>query len=228
MPLPQRARPINRPTIRDEVYGQLLNWILEGVLRPGEKLTDHKLAEHLGVSRTPVREALKRLEDKGLVEIAANRWTRVAKISLREAKLLYPVISSLESLALVQALPKLSSRDIQRFERLNQELETAIRSSDPISASQADADFHGLIILRADNHYISGILTDLKIQHRRLEVQYFQDGTQALASVEEHGRIIQALRDKDLERAQEITRENWDQSLARLQKAGDSENRSDH
>jgi DNA-binding GntR family transcriptional regulator len=67
MPIPKRIKPISRFTMREEVYSTLLMWIMEGELRPGEKLLDKELAEKMGVSRTPVREALRRLEDKGLV-----------------------------------------------------------------------------------------------------------------------------------------------------------------
>ena len=80
MPLPSNNRPILRPSIREEVYDTLLSWIMDGVLKPGEKILDKDLASHLGVSRTPVREALRRLEDKHLVESAANRWTRISPI----------------------------------------------------------------------------------------------------------------------------------------------------
>ena len=76
MPLPFKTKPFNRSSMREEVYKMLLTWILEGEFRPGEKLLDKDLAESMGVSRTPVREALRRLEDKGLVESSANRWTR--------------------------------------------------------------------------------------------------------------------------------------------------------
>jgi len=68
MPIPQGTKIINRSTLREEVYETILHWIMEGELRPGEKLLDSELAERLGISRTPVREALRRLEDKGLVE----------------------------------------------------------------------------------------------------------------------------------------------------------------
>ena len=64
MPIPQKVMPINRPTIREEVYNTLLNWITEGKLAPGEKLLDKDVAANLGVSRTPVREAFRRLEDR--------------------------------------------------------------------------------------------------------------------------------------------------------------------
>ena len=190
-------------------------------MRPGEKLSDHKLAQHLGVSRTPVREALKRLEDKGLVEIAANRWTRVARISLDQAGLIYPVISSLESLAL--SLAKLETGDLDRMDELNRELKTAIQERDPVAASRADAGFHQVIIQAAQNHYITTILDDLKIQHRRLEVQYFQEDIPAKASVREHELIIEALRRGDLTRAQGVMRDNWAQSLDRLRGAARDE-----
>ncbi|WP_022667480.1 GntR family transcriptional regulator [Desulfospira joergensenii] len=80
MPLPANNNPIERPSIREEVYKKLLTWIMEGVLKPGEKIVDKELALHMGVSRTPVREAIRRLEDQDLVESAANRWTRISKI----------------------------------------------------------------------------------------------------------------------------------------------------
>ena len=99
MPIPYDAKQLNRSLMRDEVYSTLLQWIMEGELRPGEKLLDTELAENLGVSRTPVREALRRLEDKALVEAAANRWTRVTKITVDAAELIYPIIWSLEPLA---------------------------------------------------------------------------------------------------------------------------------
>ena len=96
MPIPEKIRPISRSSMREEVYRTLLMWIMEGELRPGEKLLDKELAEKMGVSRTPVREALRRLEDKNLVESSANRWTRVTDISVEEPAMIYPIIWTLE------------------------------------------------------------------------------------------------------------------------------------
>ena len=97
MPVPFKTKPFNRSFMREEVYKTLLTWIMEGELRPGEKLLDKELAESMGVSRTPVREAMRRLEDKGLVESAANRWTRVSEVSIHESEKIYPIISLREN-----------------------------------------------------------------------------------------------------------------------------------
>lgn len=202
--------------MRDEVYNTLLKWIMEGELRPGEKLLDKELAENLGVSRTPVREALRRLEDKNLVEASANRWTRVSKISMDEAELIYPIIWTLESLAISIAMPHLAQKDFRRMEQANETLKQAIVSGDPVKASKADALFHDVYIQKTDNPHLIDILSDLKIKHRRLEVIYFEGYTCALESVEEHSRVLVALKAKDAQKAKNLVLSNWKASLDRL------------
>jgi len=216
MPIPAKTKQLNRSLMRDEVYNTLLQWILEGELRPGEKLLDTALAENLGVSRTPVREALKRLEDKELVQAAANRWTRVTPITIDAAEQIYPIIWTLEELAVSLALTRLTTDDLARMQRANADLDEALRSRDPVGASKADAGFHDVYIRRSQNPYLIGILEDLKIKHRRLEVIYFEGTMCASDSVMEHRRILAALKRQDLERARECIRSNWAFSLARL------------
>ena len=216
MPIPYHAKQLNRSLMRDEVYSTLLQWIMEGELRPGEKLLDTELAENLGVSRTPVREALRRLEDKALVEAAANRWTRVTKITVDAAKLIYPIIWSLEHLALSMAMPRMTPDRISRMQQANDDLEAALVSGEPVKASRADARFHDVFIRQSRNPYLIDILGDLKIKHRRLEVIYFEGTTCASDSVGEHQRVIEALAAGDAQRAAEGIRDNWISSLARL------------
>lgn len=216
MPIPEQIHPLNRASMRDKVYQTLLEWITEGVLKPGEKLLDKELAESLGVSRTPVREALGRLAEKALVEASANRWTRVADISMDEADLIYPIIWTLETLAATMALSRLTGDDLGAMRRANDDLADAIRDADGVKASEADAVFHDVYIDRADNHYLSEMLHDLKIKHRRLEVFYFGGCSCAEASVAEHDRIITAFKARDLEGAVQLIRSNWQTSLERL------------
>ena len=106
MPIPQ-TKILNRTFIRDDVYQSLREWIVRGDLEPGEKLKDKELAAQLGVSRTPVREALRKLENEGLVETSANRWTKVAPITIQDAERIYPIIQKLEELALILAFHKI-------------------------------------------------------------------------------------------------------------------------
>ena len=216
MPIPTKTKQLNRALMRDEVYNTLLQWILEGELRPGEKLLDTALAENLGVSRTPVREALKRLEDKELVEAAANRWTRVTPITIDAAEQIYPIIWTLEELAVSLALPSLAAKDLTQMRQANADLAEALRQVDPVGASKADARFHDVFIRRSQNPFLIGILEDLKIKHRRLEVIYFEGTMCASDSVAEHRRIVAALQNEDLRQARACIRSNWTFSLARL------------
>jgi len=228
MPLPVKESQIARPPIREEAYNILLDWIMEGFLRPGEKIVDKELAEHMGVSRTPIREALRRLEDRGLVESAANRWTRVSKISSKEPEMIYPIIWTLEKLALSIAISSMTEEDFTKMEQANNELKAALERNDPVAASKADARFHDIFIERSKNIYLIDIVKDLKIKYRRLEVNYFEGLSIAESSIEEHKAIISALRTGDIALAEKIIHLNWKRSLARLKAIeGSRENHED-
>src|SRR3712207_95115 len=108
--------------MREAVYATIKQWIIEGVVHPGEKLTDADLAPKLGVSRTPVREAFRRLDDEGLLQTARNRWTRVSEIDVQQAEHIYPIVWSLESLAASLACPRLEPPDYEAMKNANLEL----------------------------------------------------------------------------------------------------------
>lgn len=223
MPIPQPQPSINRSFMRDEVYDTLLRWIMEGVLRPGEKLLDKDLAETLGVSRTPVREALRRLEDKGLVEASAGRWTRVAKINIEEAEQIYPVIWALEVLAADLAMARFTPDDFEAMARANADLDAAIRAREPVKASKADSRFHDVIIQKTNNPHLIGILEDLKVKRRRLEVIYFEGSAFASSSVAEHTEILSALRENRRQDVIQLIKTNWKGSLERVREQLQSE-----
>ncbi len=215
MPLPEQDQQINRLPMREEVYEKLLTWIMEGNLYPGEKLVDKDLAETMGVSRTPVREALRRLEDKGLVESSASRWTRVSKISHDEPEMIYPLIWTLEELAASMAMGHLTPEDYKEMTQANEALKIALAKNDPVEASRADASFHGVYIRRSGNYHLINILDDLKIKYRRMEINYFAKDAETTASLEDHTRIIGAFKANDIALATKIIRSNWENSLKR-------------
>lgn len=216
MPIPDDTKPFNRSFMREEVYDTLLSWIMKGKLRPGEKLLDKELAENMGVSRTPVREALRRLEDKDLVESSANRWTRVSEISIKEPEMIYPVIWTLEELAVSLAMGQLTEGDFKKMRQINLALEKALAKADPVDASTADIQFHDVFIERAGNPHIVATLRDLKIKCRRVEVTYFQGSACSTQSLNEHDRIIEAFASGDVALARFAIQANWQNSLNRL------------
>lgn len=216
MPLPASFIKSPRPSMRDEVYNTLLNCIMDGTLKPGEKIVDKELAEQMGVSRTPVREAIRRLEDKGLVESAANRWTRISKITARDAEEIYPIIWTLEQLAASEACKNMRPRDINQMQAANRRLKAAIDAKDAITASKADAELHAVLIERSQNEHLIKTLGDLKIKYRRLEVNFFEQTSYDDSSVKEHDKLIDYLKNKDAAAASELICTNWKKSLERF------------
>jgi DNA-binding GntR family transcriptional regulator len=216
MPLPVKTRAIGRTCMREEVYNTILSWIVEGKLCPGEKLLDKELAESMGVSRTPVREALRRLEDKNLVESSANRWTRVAEVSVKESEKIYPIIWTMEELAVAEAIELLTVDDFKKMEQANLALAKAIDKGDPVACSKADLAFHDVFVARSGNPYLPAILQDLKIQCRRVEAIYFKGIGSGRHSLAEHNGILDALKSQDLALAQSRIRGNWQSSLKRF------------
>ncbi len=219
MPIPQ-IETCSRTFIRDNVYTSLRGWIVDGVLEPGEKLKDKELAAQMGVSRTPIREALRRLEDEGLVETAANRWTRVALATLQDAEEIYPIIQKLEELALTLAFPKISTQHIQRMQIANNELKAALKSNSPHAAMLADSTFHKTLTDVASNAELSNILEQLKAKYQRIELAYFSKANLLLASFEEHQILTSALKNKDFDAANQALINNWQTSIERLRTIG--------
>jgi DNA-binding GntR family transcriptional regulator len=222
MPIPSETRKLTKSLMREEVYTSLREWILEGTLRPGEKLRDAELADKLGVSRMPVREAFRRLEDEGLVETSANRWTRVSFVDVEQAKRIYRILFALESLAITLAAPQLGEDELRRMSEANERLRKALERGQGVEASKADREFHQVFLDRSDNPELMRIIDDLKAKLRRLEVAYFEGCMVADRSVREHEQIIEALIAGDVEAASNAVEINWRGSLARFLKQLDS------
>jgi len=199
------------------VYTHLSRWIIDGTLQPEEPLRDQDIAVQLGISRTPVREALRRLEDEGLVETALNRWTRVASLRLGQATALYPVVQTLEMLALQLAAPGLTDEDLLHLNDLNAQLRTALEQRDAGAAVDADTAVHDVWISKSGNPELQQTLHGLKRKLRRIERAYFDATSSGQASLKEHAAIIAALQQGDPDRAAQALKANWQGSLNRLQ-----------
>ena len=215
MPLPDTTR-LARTLAREEVYARLRDWIVEGALPPGEVLRDQDIALRLGVSRTPVREALRRLEDEGFIETALNRWTRVAPLDLTQATELYGLVEALDVLALEQAGPRLTEDDLRRLEGANADLARALERREAGGALSADDTFHAVWVEAAGNRSLSEVLGQLKLKLRRVELAYFGHEARGERSLDEHAALIEALRACRWEQASALLRQNWRGSLERL------------
>ena len=212
----QKSEKIQRSFVREEAYLKLRNWIVEGRLEPGQKLRDKDLAQQMGVSRTPIREALLRLEEEGLIQTKPNSSTLVCPIDSHNALHLFSIVWSLEKLALEQAFTSITTKDIQTMIEANEKLSQALQHEDLLAALQADITFHAAYIYLAHNPDLERILSNLKQKLRRLDLYYFEKVKEAHRSYDEHQLIIEALQQKDLPGALSAIENNWKASLSRI------------
>lgn len=211
---------LDTASLRARVYQALREALVSGELAPGQRLIVQALAARLGVSRTPVREALQRLEDEGLVETSPRALTRVSPLNARAAREAFPVVAALHALAVRSGVPHLTAADLEAMRAANAELASAILAtslSDPDSvarAIQADDRFHGVLLTAATNEELARTLERLMPKVRRLEYAQFRS-LAGRRSVQQHEAIITACAGRDVAEAARLTEENW-LSLGRL------------
>lgn len=210
------VKKFKRTFMREEAYQTLREWIVLGKLAPDTKLKDQELSEMLGISRTPIREALLKLEDEGLVVTKANRWTQVAPINPVEAESIYSIGWTLECLALEQGIPFFKSKDIEELEELNEDFYKVLESKDKRAAIEADNEFHDKIIQLSSNKELVKLLENVKVKIKRMELHYFRLNSRKPLSYEEHQHIIEALKKGDLTQAKQALTANWKNSLERI------------
>jgi DNA-binding GntR family transcriptional regulator len=208
---------IQRTFVREEAYLKLQSWILDGTFAPGMKLRDKDLAVQLGVSRTPIREALLRLEDEGLVQTKPNRSTLVSSIDFHSASNLYSIVWTLEPLALSQAFGSIKEGHIRAMVEANEKLLKSLKKKDRMGALNADYDFHLVYVKLSQNKELEKIILEVKNKLKRLDLYYFDKIKNATISYEEHRQIIEALKQKNLSKAISAIENNWKNSFSRFE-----------
>ena len=196
--------------LRDVVFITLRQAILKGELAPGERLMEIRLANMLGVSRTPIREAIRKLELEGLVVMIPRRGAEVAGISEKSLRDVLEVRRSLEELAMDLAVQRMDSGRMEDLERAQAEFVEAISASDLIRIAQADENFHDVIYAGTENEKLVQMLNNLRDQMYRYRLEYIKDtGKRQILKVE-HERMMDALRHRDRELAKRTAREHID------------------
>jgi DNA-binding GntR family transcriptional regulator len=208
MPVPKQRGAAARTLARDQAYARLRDAILDGTLEPGEHLKDAELSEWLGLSRTPIREALARLEEYGLVETKPNRYTRVAPLTRTDARDAFPVVAALHALAASLGAPRVSDDELAAMRAANDEFATALRKGDVAGAIATDDRFHAVLVHASANREIARSIERLMPKVRRLEQARF-GSLAGRRSVEHHERIIALCAAGKTAEAAEAVRENW-------------------
>ena len=208
---------LDTASLRQRVYQALQDAIVCGDLAPGERLRDHELAVRLGVSRTPVREALQRLEDEGLVTTAPRSSTRVTRLAARAAREAFPVVAALHALAARLGVPHVTARHFAAMRRANADLARHIAAPGAalvFAAIQADDQFHAVLLDAAGNREVARALERVMPLVRRLEFAQF-GSLAGRKSVQQHEEIVAACARGDAADAAALVEENW-LSLGRL------------
>lgn len=210
----ENLKKIPRESLREHVYRMLQAAIVSGEIGPGERIRDQELAARLGVSRTPVREALQRLEDEGLVEAVPGSMTRVTPLDSHQARDGFPVAAALHALATRLATARLSEAELDSMRGANELLRAAIEAGDTTGAIEADDRFHGVVLRASGNAELQSAIERVMPKIRRLEFAQFRS-LGGRASCEQHEAILQALRRGDVNQAEALVEQNW-LSLGRL------------
>ena len=190
--------------LRDVVFYTLRQAILKGELEPGERLMEMQLAEQLGVSRTPIREAIRKLELEGLVLMIPRRGAIVAKITEKDLKDVLEVRASLERLSTKLACERMEEETIEELREAQEAFKAALRGDDITLQAQKDVEFHDVIYKSTNNLRLIQMLNNLREQMYRYRLEYLKDGTSHQKLVEEHEAIIEALSRRDTEETTNI------------------------
>ncbi len=191
---------IERPSlVREAAYERLKRAITEGEFLPGDRLAEPELATRLGVSRTPVREAIQRLAQEGLVELLPGRGARVKRLSPLEVAEVYEVRSAIEAEAARLAAERATDAEIASLARLQARIE-ALDPDDHKAQTEADLAFHAALVEAAHNRRLGEFFHSLDALLALIK-RYSRDQNQSPATLAEHRSIVEALRARDPEAA---------------------------
>ena len=191
--------------LRDVVFNTLRQAILRGELKPGERLMEIQLAERLGVSRTPIREAIRKLELEGLVLMIPRRGAEVAKISEKNLRDVLEVRRCLEELAVELACQRMDDEALERLALAHKKFMEVVKGTDMMQMAEA---YHDVIYEATGNQRLIQLLNNIREQMYRYRLEYIKDAGKRQILVHEHERILAALQQHHVKEAKDAMREH--------------------
>lgn len=198
--------------LREVVCETLRDAIRKGVLKPGERLMEIQLADELGVSRTPVREAIRKLELEGYVIMMPRRGTYVANLSIRDVNEVFEIRTSLDSLASGLAAERITDEELEHLQRLLVAIGGYIEQGDMDKIVETDTEFHDLLYTASRNSRLTGIIFNLREQLTRFRTASMSYPGRLRATLEEHRRIVEAIAQGDVKEAQAASEYHMEKS----------------
>ena len=195
----------DRSLLRSRVFSRLREDILNGVYREGEELREMAVCEELGVSRTPVREALRQLELEGLVSIVPNRGAYVTGITGKDVADIYAIRALLEGLCARWATAHITKEQLERLEETIYLSEYHAGRGNAEQLTELDHQFHEILYEACDSKQLCRTLRDFHEYVKRMRKRTLSDHERGREAVQEHKQIMEAIRDRDADRAEALT-----------------------
>ncbi|MEU0941730.1 GntR family transcriptional regulator [Streptomyces canus] len=210
----EAIRPLARTLLRDRAYASIRDAIVAGEIEPGAVVRDGELAERLGLSRAPVREAFARLVDEGLLESKPQSYTRVTQVVAADVRDAAAVVGAMHELVTRVAVPRLFAADIETMRAANERFAAAVAAGDVDEALRADDQLHDVLVRVSGNRAAAATCARYTPLIRRLERRRFGEGGNC-RSAGLHDRLIAACAAGDVDDAVRVTAEIW-RGLAEL------------
>ncbi len=188
--------------LRDVVFNTLRQGILTGELKPGERLMEIHLANRLGVSRTPIREAIRMLELEGLVTMVPRRGSEVSRISKQDLRDVLEVRRSLDALAVRLACDRITQDEKNNLKKAAKEFENSTKTKDATTIAKADVQFHDIILAASKNKRLIQMVNNLAERVYRYRLEYIKDCRNHPRLIEEHELILDYIEQGLKEQAQ--------------------------
>jgi DNA-binding GntR family transcriptional regulator len=201
-------RPVPRTLLRDRAYAAIRDAIVAGEIEPGAVVRDAELAELLGLSRAPVREAFSRLVDEGLLESKPQSYTRVTPLVAADVRDAAAVVGALHELVTRVAVPRLGAADIAAMRAANERFAAAVGAGDVDAALRADDELHDVLVRVSGNRAAAATVARYTPLIRRLERRRFGEAG-SCRSAGLHERLIDACTAGDVAEAVHVTAEIW-------------------
>lgn len=192
--------------LRDVVFQTLRSAILKGELKPGERLMELQLAEKLGVSRTPIREAIRMLQQEGLAITIPRRGAEVARMTEKDMEDVLQIRSVLEEMAAKVSCSKITDQELKELHIAMIEFDEQTKGDNVVELAKADEVFHDIIYKAADNPKLLVLLNNLREQMYRYRTEYLKDKERYSQLIQEHHEIVHALEARDENQVARIVR----------------------
>ena len=192
--------------LRDVVFNTLRKAILTGELKPGERLMEIHLANRMGVSRTPIREAIRKLELEGLVIMIPRRGAEVAQITEKSLKDVLEVRRALDALCVELACDRISAGEEEQLKEACDEFVRATKTKDATIIAKADVAFHDIIVHATGNLRLIQLINNLSEQMYRYRFEYIKDEKRHDSLIDEHRIIYESIVTRDKKRAAETAK----------------------